>query len=97
MTNDERTQLNLAAPIIGALLALLAAAWLSGCSTIRTLPCVGAALTPEWDEATLSSNWGGDNARLRMMNVLSPNMSDGTFRDRVDWMKARGVNTAHVF
>lgn len=97
MTNDTRTQLNLAALIIGAVLGLIAAAMLSGCSTIRTLPGIGAALTPAWDEATLSSNWAGDNARLRMMNVLSPHMSQATFEDRVNWMKARGVNTAHVF
>ena len=30
MTNDERTQLNLAAPIIGAVRGLIAAAMLSG-------------------------------------------------------------------
>ena len=35
MTNDTRIMLNIGAPILGAVLALIAAAMLSGCSTIR--------------------------------------------------------------
>jgi len=59
--NDERAQLNLddmAAFILGALLALLAVVLIYGCSTIRTLPGIGAALTPAWDEATLAGRKG---------------------------------------
>lgn len=52
---------------------------------------------PAWDKATLSSNWNGSNAQQRMMNILSPLMSDSKFRERTDFMKNRGVNTAHVF
>lgn len=52
---------------------------------------------PEWKDATLSSNWNGSNAQERMMNILSPNMSDAKFNQRVAFMKSRGVNTAHVF
>lgn len=52
---------------------------------------------PEWKDATLSSNWNGSNAQQRMMNILSPNMSDAKFKERVEFMKSRGVNTAHVF
>ncbi len=97
MTNDTRTQLTIAAPIIGGLIALLSAALLSGCSTIRTLPGIGAALTPDWDAATLASCWSGNNAGQRNMNILSPGMSDGKFRERVAWQKARGCNTVHLF
>lgn len=97
MTSDTRVELNLAATIIGGLLALLAAALLSGCSTIRTLPGVGAALVPDWDEATLASCWSGANAGQRNMNILSPGMSDGKFRDRVAWQEQRGANTVHLF
>ena len=32
-----------------------------------------------------------------MMNVLSPLMDEETFRARLDYMKGRGANTAHVF
>ena len=52
---------------------------------------------PSWDKATLSSNWNGSNAQERMMNILSPNMSDARFNERVSFMKSRRVNTAHVF
>ena len=52
---------------------------------------------PSWDKATLSSNWNGSNAQQRMMNILSPSMSDAKFKERVAFMKSRGVNTAHVF
>ena len=100
MNNDDRAQLNLedmAAFILGGLLALLATALLSGCSTIRTLPGIGAAPTPDWDEATLASCWSGPNAEQRNMNILSPGMSDGKFRDRVAWQLDRGCNTVHLF
>lgn len=52
---------------------------------------------PSWDKATLSSNWNGSNAQQRMMNILSPLMSDAKFKERVEFMQSRGVNTAHVF
>ena len=52
---------------------------------------------PAWDKATYSSNWNGSNAQQRMMNILSPSMSDAKFKERVAFMKSRGVNTAHVF
>jgi hypothetical protein len=99
MTNEERAQLqmmNLAGTLIGAVLALLAAALLSGCSTIRTLPGIGAALTPAWDDATLASCWSGNNAEKRMMNLLSPAFSDGKVKERLAWQKGRGCNTVHL-
>lgn len=96
MTNDTRTQLTIAAPIIGGLIALLSAALLSGCSTIRTLPGIGAALVPDWDEATLASCWNGANAEQRMMNLLSPHFSAGKVRDYLAWQKGRGANTVHL-
>jgi hypothetical protein len=52
---------------------------------------------PSWDECTTASLWDGGNAERRMMNTLSPRMSDGKFRDYLDWQKHRGCNTAHVF
>lgn len=52
---------------------------------------------PAWDKATLSSNWNGSNAQERMMNILSPLMTEARFNQRVAFMKGRGVNTAHVF
>ena len=100
MTNDERAQLqmmNLAGVVLGAVLGLIAAALLSGCSTIRTLPGIGAAMVPAWDEATLASCWNGANAEQRNMNILSPGMSDGKFKERVAWQEKRGANTVHLF
>lgn len=46
---------------------------------------------------TLASLWDGANATKRMMNTLSPGMSDGKFREYLKWQKGRGCNTAHVF
>lgn len=97
MTNDERVRINIAATIIGAVLGLIAAAMLAGCSTIRTLPGIGAAMVPDWDVATLASCWSGPNAGQRNMNILSPGMSDRKFRERVAWQEKRGANTVHLF
>ena len=52
---------------------------------------------PSWDECTIASLWDGGNAERRMMNTLSPRMSDGKFRDYLKWQRDRGCNTAHVF
>ena len=51
---------------------------------------------PSWDECTLASCWAGKNASERMMNVLSPKMSDAVFRTRLATMLSNGANTAHV-
>lgn len=51
---------------------------------------------PAWDKCTLSSNWTGKNASTRIMNILSPNMTDQAFQDRFNWAKGRGVNCFHV-
>ena len=61
------------------------------------LSLFGIDSVPDWKECKLSSNWNGGNAQERMMNILSPNMPDGVFNDRVNFMKSRGVNTVHVF
>ena len=53
--------------------------------------------TKAWDECTLSSNWTGKNAGTRIMNILSPKMSDQSFNDRVNWAKSRGVNYFNLF
>lgn len=52
---------------------------------------------PKWNACTKASCWHGANASQRMMNVLSPYMPEGVFKERLGWMKSRGVNTAHVF
>ncbi len=44
----------------------------------------------------LASCWDGANAAKRMMNVLSPKMSEAKFNEYVKWMKSRGCDTAHV-
>ena len=45
----------------------------------------------------LASCWNGANAAERMMNTLSPRMSDETFAKRLAWMRGRGCNAVHVF
>lgn len=59
--------------------------------------CESGSGPPSWNEATLASCWDGPNAERRMMNILSPLMPEATFRERVQWMRGRGCNTAHVF
>lgn len=49
-----------------------------------------------WDKCDKASCWDGSNAQKRMMNMLSPGMSDGKFNDYMNWMKSRGCNTAHL-
>ena len=51
----------------------------------------------------LSSCWNGANASQRMMNTLSPGMSDAKFQQYLNWQKPRTLdgygraNVAHVF
>lgn len=45
----------------------------------------------------LASCWHGPDASERMMNVLSPRMSDETFGKRLAWMKGKGCTAAHLF
>ncbi len=44
----------------------------------------------------IASCWHGANASERMMNILSPKMSDETFGKRLAWMKGKGCTVAHV-
>lgn len=44
----------------------------------------------------IASCWHGANASERMMNILSPKMSDETFGKRLAWMKGQGCTAAHV-
>lgn len=53
--------------------------------------------TKTWEECKKSSNWTGKNASKRIMNILSPNMSDGTFNDRFNFAKGRGVDHFNLF
>lgn len=43
----------------------------------------------------LASCWDGKNAAKRMMNMLSPSMSEEKFEGYLSWMKSRGVDCAH--
>lgn len=44
----------------------------------------------------LASCWFGDNADRRIMNILSPKMSEETFEKRFNESKNRGVNCFHL-
>lgn len=44
----------------------------------------------------LASCWDGKKAEKRMMNMLSPSMSEKKFEDYLAWMKGRGVDCAHL-
>ena len=57
----------------------------------------GGSTIPTWDQCDKASCWDGNNAQKRMMNMLSPKMSDTKFNEYLNWMKSRGCNTAHVF
>lgn len=52
---------------------------------------------PKWDECRKSSNWTGRNASTRIMNILSPNMTEAEFYDRYKWAKDRGVDHFNLF
>lgn len=52
---------------------------------------------PTWDKCDKASCWDGSNAQKRMMNMLSPGMSDAKCLSYMNWMKSRGCNTAHLF
>ena len=73
---------------------VLIASFILGCSTFSNSD---KDKIPAWDKATLASCWNGANANQRMMNMLSPHMSDAKFDSYLAWMKSRGVNTAHCF
>lgn len=70
-----------------------------GYGVIICLMFIGCSIEtriPKWNECTKSSNWHGQNASQRMMNILSPNMPDSVFHERMSFMKSRGANTAHL-
>ena len=75
------------------ILPLALAGFLVGCPSNKP----DTVKVPTWDQCTKASCWNGSNAQQRMMNMLSPGMSDGKFTDYMNWMKSRGCNTAHVF
>jgi hypothetical protein len=49
-----------------------------------------------WTKCARSSNWDGSNAQRRMMNVLSPAMSEATFQSYLNWMRSRRVDHCNV-
>ena len=76
--------------------ALVVIAMLStGCTIDDVIPPMKKI--KKWDECTKSSNWTGKNAAKRIMNILSPNMSDASFNERYNFAKGRGVNYFAVF
>ena len=40
-------------------------------------------IVPSWKDCVHASCWDGSNAQRRMMNILSPKMSDETFGKRL--------------
>lgn len=54
-------------------------------------------IVPGWRKCRRASCWDGPNAQRRMMNILSPGMSDGKFKEYVSWMLGQDCDTAHVF
>lgn len=44
----------------------------------------------------LASCWRGDGAQDRLMNILSPQISEQRFLEYVAWAKGRGCNTWHL-
>lgn len=49
-----------------------------------------------FEKCKLASCWFGDNAEYRIMNILSPKMSEETFEKRFNESKNRGVNCFHL-
>lgn len=60
------------------------------------IPNVPNITKKSWDKCTKSSNWT-KKAAWRMMNMLSPGMSDSKFEERLKFIKSRGCNTVHLF
>jgi hypothetical protein len=50
-----------------------------------------------WKDCSKASCWDGSNAQTRMMNILSPHMSETEFKARVKWTLKRGCNCLHLF
>ncbi len=49
-----------------------------------------------WNRCRHSSNWDGNNAAKRYMNMISPKFSDKKFAEYLDWIVARGCDHCHV-
>lgn len=80
------------------MLACLMAFMVAGCAHLPDwFPGAGPGAPPKWDRTTLASCWDGPNAQTRYMNILSPNMSEGAFKEALKWQEARGCNTLHLF
>lgn len=63
---------------------------------IASMFFTGCVTHKDWDECTKSSCWFGNNAEVRIMNVLSPNLTDQQFKDFVKMSADRGVNCFHL-
>ena len=51
-----------------------------------------------WDQCTKSSNWFGENAEERIMNILSPHMDSDDFKERYDDSCGRdGIDHFNLF
>lgn len=57
----------------------------------------GIQTIKKWEDCKKSSNWTGRNAAKRIMNILSPRMSDAAFNERFNFAKNRGVDHFNVF
>lgn len=49
-----------------------------------------------WRECKYSSNWDGNNAAKRMMNLVSPKFSDSKVKEYLDWLQSVGCDHCHL-
>ncbi len=50
----------------------------------------------DWTDCKYSSNWDGENASHRMMNILSPDFTDAKVDWYLDWQEGQGCDHCHV-
>lgn len=77
--------------------ARLVAAVFSAAALFASLGCGTEPAPPAWHECVKSSNWTGDGAAKRLMNLLSPYMTEEAFNNRYAWAKSRGVDHFNLF
>lgn len=55
-----------------------------------------AASAMPWNQCKYSSNWDGNNAAKRMMNLVSPKFSDAKVKEYLDWQQSVGCDHCHL-
>lgn len=57
---------------------------------------LGGASAKSWKDCKRSSNWNGNNASQRMMNLVSPAFSDAKAKEYLDWQTGLGCDHVHL-